>query len=293
LKLELIEKKRLMGFFQARKRDTHKGTYGHILVVSGALGKTGAAVMAAKSALKMGAGLVTVATPESCLPLVARPVDELMTEPLAETAEKTISNSALPRVLELLKGKDALLLGPGISAHPSTAEFIFSLLPKVKVPMVIDADGLNIIAGRPDVLKSLKAPAVLTPHPGEFARLVCRSTADVIAKRLELVPAFTAEHNVYLVLKGYKTLIAAPDGRILINPTGNPGMATGGSGDVLSGMIVSELIQDKDVLWGTAGAVYVHGLAGDFAAEKLSEKFLTAGDIIKYLPRALKAMREG
>jgi NAD(P)H-hydrate epimerase len=293
LKLELVEKKSLTRFFQARKKDTHKGTYGHLLVVSGSLGKTGAAVMAAKSALKMGAGLVTVATPESCLPLVARPMDELMTEPLEETPVKTISKKALPRVLELLEGKDALLLGPGISAHPSTAEFVFSLLPRVRIPTVIDADGLNIIAGRPEVLKSLQGPAVLTPHPGEFARLTGRSTADVLAGRLELVPAFAAEHNVYLVLKGYKTLIASPEGRVLINPTGNPGMATGGSGDVLSGMIASEIAQDHDVLWGTAGAVYVHGLAGDFAAERLSEKFLTAGDIIKNLPRALRAMAGG
>ena len=203
---------------------------------------------------------------------------------------KAISAQAVGRVLELLKGKNGLVLGPGIATDPSTAEFVRGLLPKVKVPVLIDADGLNIIAQDVSILKSVKAEIVLTPHPGEFARLTGRTVADVLVKRLELVPAFAEHHGVHIVLKGYRSLTAAPDGHVFINPTGNPGMATAGSGDVLSGMIASLFVQEKDFLGSVRSGVYVHGLAGDLAAEKLGEKFLTAGDLIRFIPQALKAL---
>jgi NAD(P)H-hydrate epimerase len=290
LKLEVIEKKDALPYIQKRKRDSHKGTYGHLFVLAGSLGKTGAAVMAAKAALRMGAGLVTVGTPQSCLPVIARSMMELMTEALPETPQKTISEAALPMVLDLLKGKDAVLIGPGISAHPSTAKLVVSLLPKIKVPAVIDADGLNILAENPDALKSFSCPAVLTPHPGEFARLIRRSNKDVLDNRLALAAEFADKYKVFLVLKGYRTLVATPRGKIFINPTGNPGMATGGSGDVLSGMIASLIIQEKNILGATAAAVYLHGLSGDIGAKKIGERPLIAGDLIKYLPQALKEM---
>ena len=290
LKLELFEGKTVLPFFKKRQKDTHKGSYGHLLIFAGSLGKTGAAALAGKAALRMGAGLVTVATAESALPVVARSMAELMTEPLAETAEKTIAKEALPRALFLLKGKNAVLLGPGISANPSTAEFVLGFLPKIKIPAVVDADGLNIIAAKPDILRRLSAPAVLTPHPGEFARLVGRSTAEVLKHRLELVPEFAAKYGVTVVFKGYRTLVASPDGRVFVNPTGNPGMASGGTGDVLGGLIASQIVQEKDFLGAVLSAVFVHGLAGDIAAEKLGEKSLTAGDIIRCLPPALKAL---
>lgn len=291
LRLDLVEKADVRPFFKRRARDTHKGSYGHLLCVGGSWGKTGAVSMAAKAALKLGAGLVTVATAESCLPLVARSMMELMTEPLPETKDRAISAQAVRRVLELLKGKDGLLLGPGLSTDPSTAEFVRALLPKVRVPVLIDADGLNIVAADVSILKSMKTDVVLTPHPGEFSRLAGRSVADVLAKRLKLVPAFAGDYGVHLVLKGYRSLTSAPDGRVFINPTGNPGMATAGSGDVLSGMIASLFVQEKDFLGATRAAVYLHGLAGDLAAEKLSEKFLSAGDLIRYFPAALKALQ--
>ncbi|MBE3130323.1 MAG: NAD(P)H-hydrate dehydratase [Acidobacteria bacterium] len=290
LKLELVEGKTVLPFFGKRNRDTHKGSYGHLLIFAGSLGKTGAAVLAGKAALRTGAGLVTVATAQSALPMVARSMAELMTEPLAETAGRTIAKEALPRALELVNGKSAVLLGPGLSTNPSTAEFVLGLLPKLKVPAVIDADGLNIIAAKPDILRRLSAPTVLTPHPGEFARLVGRSVAEVLKHRLELVPEFAAKFGVTVVLKGYRTLIAAPDGRVFVNPTGNPGMATGGTGDVLGGIIASQVIQEKDFLGAVLSAVYAHGLAGDIAAERVGEKSLTAGDLIRYLPPALKAL---
>jgi NAD(P)H-hydrate epimerase len=289
LKLELVEPKTVAPFFAKRRKDTHKGSYGHLLVIAGSLGKTGAAALAGRAGLRMGAGLVTVATAAGGLPAVARSMMELMTEPLAETPEKTVAKEALPRVAELLKGKSGLLLGPGLSTRPSTAEFVLKLVPRIKIPCVIDADGLNILASNPGVLRRLRAPAVLTPHPGEFARLVGRSTEDVLRHRLELAPEFAEKYKVHLVLKGYRTLTASPDGRVFVNPTGNPGMATGGTGDVLSGMIASEIIQEKDFLGAIVSAVYIHGLSGDIAAERLGEKYLTAGDIIRFLPLALKA----
>jgi len=290
LKLELIEKQQIQSHFAARKRDSHKGAFGHLLILSGSIGKTGAASMAAKAALKMGAGLVTVGIPESCLPIIARSMVELMTEPLPETEKGTLSSDALERILALLEGKDGLMIGPGISTHPSTAELVLSLLPQIEVPVMIDADALNILASKPQVIKSIHQPAVLTPHPGEFARLSNLSTKEVVENKLELVPRFAQEYRIYLVLKGYRTLIATPEGHVYINPTGNPGMATAGTGDVLSGMIASMMIQEESLQEAILSAVYAHGLSGDIGAEKMGERALTAGNLITHLPSALKRL---
>ncbi len=290
LKLNLVEAADMRPHFRPRPRDSHKGTYGHLLIVAGSVGKAGAAVLAGRAALRMGAGLVTMAVPAACLPAVARPSPELMVEPLAGTPDGTIASAAAEKVLALLKGKDALLLGPGISTHPETAAFVGRLLPRVTVPVVLDADGLNIVAARPARLDELKAPAVLTPHPGEFARLLGLRNRDVVENKLTLVPEFAAKRRLHLVLKGYRTLVAAPDGRVFVNPTGNPGLATGGSGDVLGGLIASQVMQTKDVLAGTLSAVFAHGLSGDLAAVRLGERALVAGDLIRYLPAALKSL---
>jgi NAD(P)H-hydrate epimerase len=289
-KLEMVEKERIRPYFERRKKATHKGSYGHLLMVSGSVGKTGAAVMAGKAALKKGAGLVTAAIPKSCLPIVARSMMELMTEPLSETDKGTLSVEALPDILRLLEEKDALMLGPGISTHKSTKKLILSLLPELRIPVVLDADALNILASKPDILKSLSKPAVVTPHPGEFARLLKLPTKEVLDRRIELVPRFAKKFGVYVVLKGYRTLTSTPTGKTFINPTGNPGMATAGSGDVLSGMIASMIIQEKNILDAILAAVYVHGLSGDIGAIRLGEKALTAGNMITYLPAAIKAL---
>ena len=291
LKVELVERQTFLPYFKKRRKGTHKGTYGHLFILSGSLGKTGAAIMAAKAALKMGAGLVTVGTPESCLPIVARSIVELMTEPLPETSEKTLSFEALKKITTLVKAKDALMVGPGISTHPSTSELVLSLVPKLSLPVVFDADALNIFASKPGILKSLPRHAILTPHPGEFARLLNLSTQDVVERKLELAPQFAEKYGVYLVLKGYRTITATPEGKVFINSTGNPGMATAGSGDVLSGMIASMIMQEKNMLEAILAAVYVHGLSGDIGAERLGEKTLTAGNIITYLPSAIKNMQ--
>jgi len=207
-----------------------------------------------------------------------------------ETEEKTLSRQGLKQILTLLEDKDALLVGPGISTHQSTSELVLSLIPKINLPLVIDADGLNILTSKVDVLNSLRKPAVLTPHPGEFARLLGLSTKEVVEKKLELAPQFAKKYGVYLVLKGYRTLTATPEGKVYVNPTGNPGMASAGSGDVLSGMIASMIIQEKNLLEAVLAAVYIHGLSGDIGAEKVGEKPLTAGDIIRYLPLAVRTL---
>jgi NAD(P)H-hydrate epimerase len=237
--------------------------------------------------------LVTIGTAKSVLPAIGRGMMELMTEPLPETASGTISAEAAAAAEKILAWKDAVVVGPGLSTQESTAVFVRTLLPRLKIPMVIDADGLNIVAGNLEILRKLASPAVLTPHPGEFARLVGLSVPEVLARRLELAPAFAREWKVILVLKGHRTLVATPDGRTFVNPTGNPGMGTGGAGDVLSGMIGSLIVQTKDIAAATRAAVYVHRLSGDLAAAKLSEKALVAGDLIRFLPAAVKSLEDG
>jgi hydroxyethylthiazole kinase-like uncharacterized protein yjeF len=290
LKLELVEEAAVRPYFVRRERDAHKGSFGHLLIIAGSVGKSGAAALAGRAALRMGTGLVTVATAAGALTSIARTMAEIMTEPLAETPERTIAAAGLSRAVALLKGKNAVLVGPGLSTNASTAAFVLGLLPKIKSPCVIDADGLNIVASQPDALARLKGPTVLTPHPGEFARLTGRTNDEVVRHRLELAPEFAAKHGVVLVLKGYRTLVAAPDGRVFVNPTGNPGMATGGTGDVLGGLIAAQIAQKVDALNAAISAVFAHGLAGDVAADRLGERSLVAGDLIKFLPPALKAL---
>jgi NAD(P)H-hydrate epimerase len=179
-----------------------------------------------------------------------------------------------------------------LSIHPSTARFVRELLAKVRLPTVIDADGLNILAENQGLLGQIPRPVFLTPHPGEFGRFLGLSAAAVLDRRLDLVQEFAKNHNAFLILKGHRTLTATPDGRTFVNSTGNPGMASGGSGDVLSGMLGGQLVQEKDALKAALSAVYAHGLAGDRAAQKLSQKALTATDIIRFLPAALRELEE-
>ena len=289
-KLEMVEEDMLLPYFCKRERDAHKGTFGHLFILSGSLGKTGAAAMSGKAALKMGAGLATVGTPKSCVPIVARSMDELMTEPLPETSEWTLAEEGLDKILSLLQNMDAVMIGPGLSTQESTSRLIKNLLPRLEIPMVLDADGLNIVSEDTEILKNLKAPAVLTPHPGEFSRLVQSSTGDVLNNRVEWVSDFARDFGVHLVLKGYRTLTSDPEGRVFINPTGNPGMATGGSGDVLSGMLGAMIVQEDNIRDAVIAGIYIHGLSGDIAVKKTGEKSLLPGDIINFLPDALKHM---
>ena len=276
-----------------RARDANKGSYGHVLVIGGSVGKTGAAAMAGFAALRAGAGLSTVATAKSALPTVASFHPELMTEALPETDQGTISLRALGSSLESLLARKTLAIGPGISRNPETAEFVRAVVERAgassgdSAGMVVDADALNAFEGMAGKLNGRGRTLVITPHPGEMSRLTGLSIAEIQANRLEVARKFAREHELIVVLKGHRTLITAPDGTVWVNPTGNPGMATGGTGDVLTGMVAGLVAQHpKDAFLATALAVYLHGLAGDLAAEALGENSLVATDLIRFLPAA-------
>jgi NAD(P)H-hydrate epimerase len=277
--------------FAARARDSNKGRYGHVLLVAGSRGKSGAAAMAGLSALRAGAGLVTVACPESALPAVAAVSPEVMTAPLPETASGAIARSALQTINKLACEKTLVAIGPGIGSEDETKEIVLELFGGLAKPMVIDADALNCLAGYAG-----KAPGhlrVLTPHPGEMSRLAQRTIAEIQADRVSAARSFAKNRNLVLVLKGEATLTAFPDGRVWINPTGSPAMATGGTGDILTGMVAGLLAQFPDAAdTAIAAAVYLHGLAGEHAARDLCEQPVIATDLLRYLGEGIRAIRE-
>jgi hydroxyethylthiazole kinase-like uncharacterized protein yjeF len=275
-----------------RQRESNKGSYGHVLVIGGSLGKAGAAAMAGFSALRAGAGLSTVAVPKSVLATVAAFHPELMTEPLAETEHGTISLQAVGQSLDALLERKTLAIGPGISRNSETAEFVHTIVTRGDRSLVVDADALNAFEGAPDKLNGRGRTLVITPHPGEMSRLTSLSIAEIQANRLEVARTFAREHELIVVLKGHRTLIAAPDGTAWVNPSGNPGMATGGTGDVLTGMVAGLIAQHPDhPLEATALAVYLHGLAGDLASESVGENSLVATDLVRFLPQAFAKTR--
>lgn len=270
-----------------REREGNKGSYGHVLVIGGSLGKAGAAAMAGYAALRAGAGLSTVATPLSVLATVASFHPEVMTEPLAETDQGTISLRALGPGLDALQQRTLIAIGPGISRHSETAEFVRAIVKRCDASMVVDADALNAFEGSAGILNGRGRTLVVTPHPGEMSRLTGLSIPEIQANRLEVARNFARQHELIVVLKGHRTLIAAPDGTVWVNPTGNPGMATGGTGDMLTGMVAGLIAQHpQNALEATALAVYLHGLAGDLASESVGENSLVATDLVRFLPAA-------
>ena len=270
-----------------RTPDSHKGDYGRVLVVAGSRGKTGAAHLAAVGALRSGAGLVTVATPASCQPIVAAMAPEYMTEALAEDRRRARSGRA--SIACSSSRATSSRIGPGLGQAPATRAVRHArLVDRATMPLVLDADGLNAFGSDPDALTGREGrDVIITPHPGEMARLVGMSTDEVQASRLEIARNFAVAHHVYVVLKGHRTLIATPDGKVFINPTGNPGMATGGTGDVLTGMIAAWLAQLLDAEAACKLAVYLHGLAGDLAEADEGEVAMTAGDVAGHLGDAM------
>jgi ADP-dependent NAD(P)H-hydrate dehydratase / NAD(P)H-hydrate epimerase len=294
LGLELITEGDIVDLFALRKADGHKGIYGHVLVVGGSVGKTGAAAMAGISALRAGAGLSTIATAKSALPVIAGSALEIMTESLAETDAGTISLSALDygRFDAIADGKDVVAIGPGISRNADTVQFVRAVLARCKKPVVLDADGLNAFAGKTELLDGRTRPLVLTPHPGEMSRLTGLSTKEIQAKRVEVARNFAHEHGCVLVLKGHRTLVALPSGTVWVNPTGNAGMATGGTGDVLTGVIAGLIAQNPgNIERAVLAAVYLHGAAGDVARDAKGEQAMIAGDLIDALPEAIRRVR--
>ncbi len=271
----------------ARKREANKGSYGHVLVIGGSLGKAGAAAMAGFSALRAGAGLSTVATARSVVSTVAGFHPELMTEALEETAAGTISGKAMASVAVLLDRKSVLAIGPGISRHNETSELVRAIVQECDTPMVLDADALNAFEGSSGKLMGRGRSIVITPHPGEMSRLTGMTIAEIQADRVGVARKFARQHELIVVLKGHRTLIASPSGEVWVNPTGNPGMATGGTGDVLTGIVAGLMAQHPQrVFEATVLAVYLHGLAGDLAAKELGESSLVATDLVRYLQKA-------
>jgi NAD(P)H-hydrate epimerase len=287
LQMNVITARDLAPLLSPRPVESNKGLYGHVLVIGGSVGKAGAAAMAGISALRGGTGLVSVATPQSVLPTVAGFFPELMTEPLPETEAGTISASAQERIDALAKGKSVLAIGPGISRFPQTAGLVRALVRKCQVPMVVDADGLNAFEDHAEELNGKDRVLVITPHPGEMARLAGITVPAVQADRLGLARKFAREHELIVVLKGHRTLVVRPDGETWVNTTGNPGMSTGGTGDILTGMVAGMMAQHpKDVLFAVLAAVHLHGLAGDVMVESLGEHSLVATDLLRGLPEA-------
>ena len=303
LGLEVPTWREMASLVAPRNPEANKGSFGHVLVVGGSLGKAGAAAMAGMAALRAGAGLVTVACPRSVLATVAAFKPELMTEPLDETKSGTISLRALEygRLDALIEGKSVVALGPGIGRHNETTQFVRTLVEKFRVPMVIDADGLNAFQGAAEKLNGSARPLVLTPHPGEMARLIGGTVAEVEKDRIGLARRFAQEHKLALVLKGHRTLTALPDGCVWVNHSGNPGMATGGMGDILTGMCAgfwaqalpkkTAAVDASSASEAIATAVYLHGLAGDVACEKEGELSLTATDLLTALPEAIRRVK--
>lgn len=290
--LNLVERGDVERWLIASRRSPHanKGAVGKVLIVAGSRGKTGAACLASEAALRAGCGLVTVATSESSQPTVAaRAIPECMTEPLAETSAGSIAREAAERVLELASHCDVVAIGPGLgSSDKSTRAFVRAVMMKRQRPMVIDADALNSLAPWARNLRgSAELPMILTPHPGEMGRLISKPIAEVIKDPIDVARSFATERNVILVLKGSPTVTAAPDGQVYVNATGNAGMATGGTGDVLTGLIASLVAQKlDDPLGATIAAVYLHGLAGNIAASLLGTRAMLASDISSHLGEA-------
>lgn len=273
--------------WKPRKAAAHKGDYGRIFILAGSLDYSGAAYLAGAACLRAGAGLVTLAVPDKIHSIVARRQPELIIKALHSTSQGSIASKNLKQVRRALKKQDVLALGPGLSQNPQTAHLVLKLLSTNCLPAIIDADGLNALKGNIAILKRGAGHTVITPHPGEFIRLFGGSLTHSAALREKRALDAAKKSGSIIVLKGHQTLVAAPDGKIYRNKTGNPGMATAGTGDVLTG-IIAALIGQKFSLWDSARfAVYLHGLSGDLAAKEKGQVSLLAGDLITFLPKAL------
>jgi NAD(P)H-hydrate epimerase len=287
--LFLMEPEDITPLFAPRKFESHKGSFGHLLVIAGSPGKTGAAALCANAAMRSGTGLVTLGVARDLNSILESLVTEPMTVPLAQTPEGYLSDQSLAPIQLLLEDKQELALGPGIGTQAPTRSLVRRLITDTQVPVILDADGINCIAGHTELIKARKAPTVLTPHPGEMARLTGKTTREIQADRKKISSQFAREYQVVLVLKGAQTLVCCPDGRTWICPTGNPGMASGGMGDVLTGLIAGFVAQGFSVEDASMAGVFIHGCCGDSLAEKTPFGFL-ASDMIPAIPKTIHAL---
>lgn len=287
--MEIINEAMVEKAVVIRTNNANKGTYGSLLEICGSYSMAGAAIMAGKGALRCGLGLLKIALPKSIYKVVATAIYESVFYPLDENSVGTVSKKETPFLLKEAENSKAVLIGCGMKNNSDTSFIVRSFLERSNTTLIIDADGLNAIADNPSVLKSAKVPVVLTPHPGEMARLTKKTVFEVQKNREQIAKEFARDYNVYLVLKGANTVVASPDGKAMVNNTGNPGMATGGSGDVLAGMISSLLAQNPQMPFECACAgVYLHGLAGDIAKENFGEISMLPTDLIECIPKAFK-----
>ena len=286
--IEMLTPTMIRPWLPKRPASSHKGTFGHAGIIAGSSGKSGAAALAAKAALRAGAGLVTVATPSSVQASIAPGIPEVMTLPLPETADHTLSRDALPLLQTFLPSRSSIGIGPGLSTQTETAGVVRTLIDQCDRPLVIDADALNALAGHTSLLRSRPISPILTPHPGEMARLLGESTAAAVNRnRLGIARDFARTHSSVVVLKGARTIVAHPQGATSISPTGNPGMATAGTGDVLTGILTGLLAQGVSPWEAAQSGVFLHGLAGDLAARVYGYPSLMASDLLAYLPQAI------
>jgi len=284
--LFLPEPEDIAGLLPERTFTSHKGNSGHLMILAGSPGKTGAAALCANAAVRSGTGLVTLGVPQTLMPVLEPMVIEPMTLGLAQTESGQLSAKGLEFLTPQLKDKQALALGPGLGTDPETRDLVNALVTISQIPMVIDADGLNCLADDPSILNKAQAPVILTPHPGEMARLMGKTSAEIQADRLTVARTFSKRYQVTLVLKGAQTLVACPDGTCFVCPTGNPGMASGGMGDVLTGMIAGFLAQGMAPETAALTGAFIHGLSGDLLA-KVAPVGFSASDMVEKIPQAL------
>ncbi len=274
--------------WKKRPKASHKGDFGRVFILAGSEGFSGAAHLTSAACVRSGAGLVTLGVPEKIYPVLARRESEVMVKPFLSTPEGTLHPKALGAILNFAETQDVIALGPGLSRHAGTQRLVREIVLKTFQPLVIDADGLNAFRGKPELLKKSAGRTLLTPHPGEFVRLFGGMLRDCVDVRKKRAGSVAKAYGAVVLLKGYRSVIASPGGLLYVNATGNPGMATGGTGDVLTGILAS-LIGQKFSLWDSARyGAYIHGLAGDLAARRIGQVSLKAGDLTEYLPQAFK-----
>lgn len=269
----------------------HKGDMGRVFILAGSRGMTGAAHLTGMGALRAGAGLVTIGIPDAVYLIIAKRESELMIRPLPSTTKGTLSLKGFLEIKRFCHTQNVLAIGPGLSQHPTTQRLIRKVLQETELATVIDADGFNALKGNPKILKACYRRAILTPHPGEFLRVLGGKLNDSDALRKKRALEASLKHHIVMVLKGHHTIVTSPDGDCYVNTTGNPGMATAGSGDVLTGIIAAFLGQGLSHFEAACLSVYAHGLAGDLAAKKVGQVSLTAGDILRFLPEAFQKLK--
>ncbi|WHH61749.1 NAD(P)H-hydrate dehydratase [Petroclostridium sp. X23] len=293
ININTIEKDYIKGLLPVRIANSNKGDYGKVLIIAGSTGMTGAAALAGLAAVRAGAGLVTVGIPKSLNPVMEIKLTEVMTLPLEEDDDGILVYSSIDKILDKMRKTDVLVFGPGLSVNQGIADILEAVLRQSNIPVVIDADGINALSANINVLKECKCPIIITPHPGEMSRLTGLEIPSIEADRIEIAKNFAAQWNVTVVLKGARTIIAHPNGEVFINCTGNPGMATGGTGDVLAGVIASLIGQGLEAFDAAVAGVYIHGAAGDLQAFEKGEYGLIASDIINGIPAVLQQLALG